>query len=352
VKSALTASLSKAKEELKRLTRNRDNAKEGKEPLITPKVERVTVSDLLDANLRRVREAKLASLLEVTYRTETLRNLLGEIRAVEFRPEHVDSYKAQRRVGAGTARRAKVGETSIRRELEVLSGAFRYAVARGVLRYAPLIEKPTEDNVRAQEIPLEKFPAILAALPCSDTRDFCEWLLLTAMRPKGVAALRWEWFDRATWTLSVPAQKKGEARAFAIDGTLRRVIERRLAARRLDCPFIFHRRGRPLGAKQVRPAFYAALEACGLKSGRKGFVLYDTKKTAAGLLIDAGLSQREAMHFSGHATENMFDRYVIKSADRHRESVRKRDAYLEKRLADKPLADADRVAVFLKVSEK
>ena len=36
----------------------------------------------------------------------------------------------------------------------------------------------------------------------------------------------------------------------------------------------------------------------------------------------------------------MFDRYIVKSADSHRENVRKRDAYLEKRLAAKPALGA------------
>ena len=69
--------------------------------------------------------------------------------------------------------------------------------------------------------------------------------------------------------------------------------------------------------------------------GAGGFTLYDTKKTAAGLLVDSGLSEAEAMAFSGHKTASMFQRYVVKSSVRHRESVRRRDEYLERRLADK-----------------
>jgi integrase len=359
VVSTLTTDLGQAKKLLDEYLFNRKAARKGIEILRTPKTERVTVADLLDANLSRAKEAKLKGLSGYGYRSETLRHLLGGIRAVEFRPEHVDSYKALRRKGEGTARRRKVGETAIRRELEILNRAFRYAVERRVLGYAPFIEKPIEDNVRTQEIPLDAFPAILAAIECPDTRDFCEWLLLTAMRPKGVRALRWEWFDRATWTLSVPREKNGKARVFSIEGSLRRVIERRLAVRRLDCPLIFHHGGQALSEKRDRRLFYAALEACGFEPGRSGFTLYDVKKTAAGLLVDSGLTEREAMAFSGHATPSMFDRYIIKSAERHGQSVRKRDAYLERRLAEKPApagfadnhsADADRVAVFPKVS--
>ena len=350
--SAKTDDLDDAKRELKRLTRNRENAREGKETLITPKLERVTVGELLDANLRRAQEAKLASLEDLTYRTETLRALIGSVRAIDFRPEHVDQYKRRRRQGEGTRRNAKAGDTSIRRELEILNRAFRYAVERGVLRFAPFIEKPKEDNVRGQEIPLEQFPAILAALPCPDTRDFCEWLLLTAMRPKGTRGLRWEWFDRKSWTLKVPGEKGGNAREFAIEGTLRQVIDRRLVARRPGCPFVFHKAGEELDPRQVRRLFYGALEACGLEAGRAGFTLYDTKKTAAGLLVDSGLSEAEAMAFSGHRTPSMFQRYVIRNSDRHRANVRTRDAYLKKRLSEKKGSDSERVAVFPRVSHE
>jgi len=100
VVSTLTTDLGEAKKLLGDYLFNRKAAKKGLEVLRTPKTERVTVGDVLDANLRRVAEAKLASLPDVTYRTETLRSLLGKIRALDFRPEHVDAYKAQRHNGA------------------------------------------------------------------------------------------------------------------------------------------------------------------------------------------------------------------------------------------------------------
>lgn len=355
VVSAKTEDLGDAKRELKRLTRNRENAKEQLDVLKTPKVENVTVGDLLDANLRRAESKGLLSLREMKYQTEVLRALLGDVRAVDFRPEHVDDYQARRLAGKGSRHGKKVSKTTVRHELEVLSRAFRYAVERRVLRQAPFIERPTEDNVREQEIPLDEFPKILEAMAAQDgqkgqdARDFVEWMLLTAMRPKGVGAFRWEWFDVKTWTLKVPSQKGGQAREFAIEGTLRRVIERRIARRRLDCPFIFHRDGQQLDARRVRRVFYEALEACELPTGRAGFLLYDTKKTAAGVLIDAGLSEREAMHFSGHKTASMFDRYVIKSSERHRANVRQRDQYLAERLGEKQASVGERDANLPKV---
>jgi integrase len=269
------------------------------------------------------------------------------VRAIRLRAEHIDQFAERRRKGEGSKRGRKVGDVLIRRELEVLRTAYKYAVERGVLTYAPHIPLPSVgDNVRDVEIPLSGFPAILAAIENRDVRDFVEWLVLTAMRPKGVRGFLWSWFDGKTWTLKVPSEKGGNAREFSIEGSLRTVIERRIARRRLGCDLIFHRDGKPMRPKATRMAFYKALEACELPTGRAGYTLYDAKKTAVGLLLDAGLSDAEAMDFSGHKTPSMLNRYRAKTAKRHGASVRKRDEYLARVLADNPGTFADNLAGF------
>jgi hypothetical protein len=74
------------------------------------------------------------------------------------------------------------------------------------------------------------------------------------------------------------------------------------------------------------------------------------EETAAGLLIDSGLTEREAMHFSGHATPSMFDplhREVTRSTP---ENVKEARRLPRERLAEKPALDAERLAFFPKVS--
>jgi integrase len=334
VVSAHTDDVAEAKRELRRLLRNKANAAEGLTPLVTPKTERVTVADVLAANLERAEAKGLADLKGIGYMTGILTKLLGSIRVVQLRPEHIDAYTARRKRGEGSKRGRSVGPAGVHRELEVLRKALRHAVERGVLVYAPHVPMPdVHDNVRDVEIPLPEFPRILAAIDSDDVRDFVEWLL-TATRPKGVRGLKWSWFDAKTWTLRVPAEKGGSARQFAIVGTLRTIIERRIARRQLGCDLIFHRDGEPMRPKRTRKAFYRALKACGLPTGKEsGYVLYDLKKTGVGLLLDAGLSDAEAMDFTGHRTASMLHRYRAKTAKRHAASVAKRDAYLEKQFA-------------------
>jgi len=343
--SAKTSSLDDAKRELKRLVRNRDNAKEGKEVLVTPRRERVTVGDVLDANLARAREEGLSNVKGYEYMTEILRKLLGGVRALEFGAAHVRQYRERRANREGTKAGRKAGTTTIRRELEVLETAFRYAVKTEMLARLPYIEKPVVDNVRDKEIPLDRIREVLEHVEPADVRDFCEFIFLTAMRPKGIRALRWDWFDEKAWILKVPSEKGGNAREFSIEGSLRRVIARRLAARREDCPLIFHQAGEPLDERKVREvSFYNALKACGLPVGRDtgGFILYDLKASAVGAMLDAGLSDAEAMDFSGHKTASMLRRYRKKTAKRHGASVRKRDQYLEAKFAESGGAAAEK----------
>lgn len=79
-------------------------------------------------------------------------------------------------------------------------------------------------------------------------RDFTEWCYWTGMRKGEAAALQWKHFDRETWTIRLHARsaKTRRGRAIVLRGAFREIIERRLAARRLDCAFIFHRDGDPI----------------------------------------------------------------------------------------------------------
>ncbi len=358
--SAKTEDLADAKRELKRLTRSRDNAGEGIAPLATPKLERVTVADLLDANLRRCEAEKLASVCEIRYRTGTLKALLGPIRAVEFRPEHVDQYRERRRKGDGTLKRAKAGATSIRRELEILNRAFRYAVQRKAIAFAPYIELPEIDNVSEIEFPPERVGELVSRLRKLKTGDplpdLVEFMSLTARRPEGLRNLTWSQFDSETWTLKIRPEKKGNAVMIGLSGALREIIERRLAARRLGCDLIFHRSGRHMRDEKDRALFAGACAEMGLAYGRDGgFTIYTVKSTAVGLMNDAGLSHAEIKDRSGHKTDAMMLRYLKQRPERAHAASEKVELYLAAKreaAAEKRVVGAERVAVFPSVSEK
>jgi integrase len=347
VLSAKTADLDDAKQELKRRIRNRENSREGKEILVTPKLERVTVGEILDADLERARRENQASVRQRRYQVEILKNLLGPVRAIAFRPEHVEQYRKRRLAGDGTKRGRRVGLKAVKNELTILSQAFRYARQRGAILTVPFIEKPTIDDERKKEVPVEAYygeKGILAAIENDDARDFIEFMLLSARRPKGIGALRWEWYDAEKGILRVPPEKKGNPTVFSVRGLLKKVFDRRIAARRPGVPYIFHLRGDLATDKNIRPYFYAALEAKEIPTKRAGFTMYDTKKTAMGVMVDAGLTVEEIMAFSGHRNRAMVERYIVRNANRQATSVDRRDEYLEGRLSQAKHEDSQSIS--------
>jgi integrase len=353
VLSTKTADLDDAKRELKRRIRNRANSREGKEILVTPKLERVTVGEILQADLERAKRETQASVHQRGYQVAILTKLLGNVRAIEFRPEHVEQYRKRRVAGEGTKHRRKVGLKTVKNELTILSQAFTYARHRGAILSMPFIEKPTIDDERKKEIPVEAYygeQGILAVIGDDDARDFIEFMLLSARRPKGIGALRWEWYDAEKGILRVPPEKKGNPTVFSVRGLLKKVFDRRIAARRPGVPYIFHLRGDIATEKNIRPYFYAALEAKELPTKRAGFTMYDTKKTAMGVMVDAGLTVEEIMAFSGHRNRAMVERYIVRNADRQARSVDRRDEYLVRRLSQKNAEDSQRVSEVRSIS--
>lgn len=156
-------------------------------------------------------------------------------------------------------------------------------------------------------------------------RDFCEWFYWTGIRPGEIRALTWAAFDRETWTLRLPAKddKTRHGRALALQDDLRAIIERRLQARRLDCPLIFHRRGRPMGE------FRKAWKRPRREAGVEGKLVYDLRRTAVRNMVRAGVDSAVAMKISGHRTRNVFDRYNIISEADLRDAIAKTTLYVK-----------------------
>lgn len=110
---------------------------------------------------------------------------------------------------------------------------------------------------------------------------------------------------RYTVRLHAKNAKTGHGRIIPVAGALRPIIDRRLAAQRLDCPLIFHRHGRAVG--DFRKRWKTACATVGVE----GKLPYDLRRTAVRNMVRAGLDPTVAMRISGHRTRSMFDRYNI-----------------------------------------
>src|SRR5204863_8452742 len=85
--------------------------------------------------------------------------------------------------------------------------------------------------------------------------------------------------------------KTRKPRRLPLRGPLRAIIERRVAARRLDCALIFYRLqdGKPEAVYDFRKAWRTACGAAGLISGVNGRTFHDLRRTAVRNMIRAGV---------------------------------------------------------------
>ncbi len=357
VVSAKTDDLADAKRELKRLTRNRDNAKEGKEPLATPKTERVTVKEIVDAYLYDAEhEKKCSSIGAMKNHAKPMLAALGNLKAVELRPGHVRAYKK--------ARRLTVSDAKVSRELEILQAAFNFAAREELIRAVPVITLPTVKNARKVFFPLDRVPELRTVTErlCVHVRDFLAWLSLSGMRPKAILALRWSYLDMKDWVLTLPSEedKNEEGREIAIAGESREILEWRprdisefiFGHAQLGCTFgRGGRKLRGLTERHILEVWHEALRRMGVPSGEAGFLPYDLKKTALRALRRSGIPEERAMHFSGHRTASTFRRYDIVAREDNREDALRVSDYRKMRFADNERENADKSAKLLSIPQ-
>jgi integrase len=93
---------------------------------------------------------------------------------------------------------------------------------------------------------------------------------------------------------------------------------------------------RPITNFAFEKAWATACDAAGIS----GTLFHDLKRTAVTNMIEAGLSEREAMEISGHKTRAVFDRYHIVSKRRMKRNAEKLAAPLKTKEAPKAVTDS------------
>jgi integrase len=148
--------------------------------------------------------------------------------------------------------------------------------------------------------------------------------------------------DRETWTITLPGRitKNRRPRRLPLEGPLRALIERRVAARRLDCRLIFWREhqgaptaklqpGMPVRIYEFRKTWKTACRKAGIEAGKGGRIFHDLRRTGVRNLRRAGVDRKIAMAISGHRTEAVFERYNIDTDGDLRDAVGKLASYVD-----------------------
>ena len=119
------------------------------------------------------------------------------------------------------------------------------------------------------------------------------------------------------------ATKNGRLRYLPVYGDMAADLEVAIATADRRCPFLIQRNGERVF--DFKKAWATACAAAGVKEA----LFHDLRRTALTNMIEAGLSEKEAMEISGHRTRAVFDRYYIVSDRRMKQNAKKLGEHLK-----------------------
>jgi hypothetical protein len=302
---------------------------ESKTPtFVSPDAMKLRFEDLCDLLRRDYARKRNRSRLES--KLTRMAEVFAGDRALDITTDRIERYIEARE-------KAKARPATINRELAALRRAFRLAVAKNLLPTMPAITLLSEaDNVREGFVDPPEFARLLTELrerDASDAADAAEFAYLTCLRRGNVLGAVWPWFklehDRSgavvAGNVRLPGTvtKNKKPLSLALTGPMLALIGRRWEQRIADCPFVFHRQGRPLG--RFAGPWNAACDAVGLPRT----LFHDLRRSGARNLRRAGVDEHVIQRIGGWKTASMFKRYDIVDERDLRDAAERLSTYLE-----------------------
>lgn len=208
---------------------------------------------------------------------------------------------------------------TINREISAILRGLKLAQFADYCVNIPAIEKIPENNVRNGFVDREMYEAFLSSLPVRSQLLWClayHW----GIRRNELLHLQVDWL-LPTWKsndprLVVPGYqdgvkitKSGEPHVLPIfNDEMKGFIEMALSVRDRRCPFLHQYNGAQLTLHMWRNDYEAARKTTGLAA----LIPHDCRRSAIRVMLDAGISTEDAMQITGHETDSVFRRYVIR----------------------------------------
>jgi integrase len=298
--------------------------------------ERVRMGQLFDLLLEFYRKHERRSTYDVERKIEKhLRPYFGKMKAVAVTSTVIGRY-----VGARRAPKKRPANASINRELAYVRRAMKLGAQQDpplVLR-VPHFEMLPEDNVREGVVTHENYRAVRDALP-GYARIALVIAYHTGSRKGELRRIQKDRIDFKAKRIDLPGRttKGKKARFLPIYGDMAAELEMAIAAGTKQCPYLIQSKGRPV--HDWKKAWATACKAAGAEST----LFHDLRRTALTNMIEAGLSEKEAMEISGHRTRAVFDRYHIVSDRRLKEMAVKLETHLKVKENEQPTQEGEAV---------
>lgn len=313
------SSHSKKKEVATRLLKQKEGEiAKGEIPSIT--FEKVTFTELVEDLKEDYRINQKKSLWRVEISVGHLTKFFGKMKASEITTDLIKEYRSHR-LQSGRS------NSTINRELAALKRIFHLGrqctpPKVGIIPYIPMIK---ENNTRTGYFEFKEFLAVRNALPFP-LNAIVIFGYRTGWRKSEILGLTWDRVDlkEGIVTLNPGETKNSDGRTLYLDEELLKEMHFLYMNRVKECPFVFHRDGKPV--KDFRAAWDKACEAVGLQ----GKIFHDFRRTAVRDMVRSGIPERVAMQISGHRSRNVFDRYNIVNSEDLKEASRKHHEYLKR----------------------
>jgi integrase len=299
-----------------------------------PHENKLTLADLCDMLTTDYATNGRRSLKTLPYSLQHLRTFFGDAsKARALTTDRMQKYVLERqRQGAANA--------TINIELALLGKAFTLAVRARRLKSKPYVPRLAGDpsRVRRGFFNRDEVEQLAKTLP-SAIGDVVLFLFFSTWRVGEARTLLWRDYDRTERVIRLRPEhsKNKHGRLLPVEGELATIIERRWEARRLDCPYVFHRDGKRIG--DFRKVWDRGCQTLGF-SGR---IVHDLRRSGVRHLVRAGVPLHTVMAMSGHRTASMLKRYDIISLDDLRDAARRGSEYDGQSGSVKPLRRAEPV---------
>lgn len=282
---------------------------------------RAPISHLLDLLLKDYKRKENVSTHDAECKVEAQLRPFFTMNASELTSEDIEEYQ-DKRLDDG------VKPASVNRELALLRRAYNLGARRSppLVLHVPYFPMLKEDNAREGFLDWAFYRVMLEALP-ERVRLLFVLAFHVGARKGELLDLKWTQVDFARGELMLKRTKNGKPRTLPFYGEMREWLEEAWKTRAPGAALLFTGEdGAELG--QFRKSWQTAR----VKAGVPDLLFHDLRRTAVRNMMDAGLSEHEAMTISGHLTDSMFRRYDIIDSRRLAVSGRKLDAHFRERL--------------------
>lgn len=247
--------------------------------------ERVTVGDLWNAYRRDRQGRRVAEAMR--HEWKALGPHFGHYRPDQMTVELCRKYAAKRR-------KAGKHDGTIWTELGHLRSVFNWAHRQRLIDFAPSIERPAKPPPRERFLTRAEAERLVAAATQPHIRLAILLMLATAARVGAILELKWSRIDFERRLVDLRASDIGPRKGRAVvpmnDGLRAALLTAKEAAL---SDYVVEWAGGPV--KSIKTGFKAAVAKAGLK-----ITPHDLRRTAARLMVEAGVPIEEVAQYLGH----------------------------------------------------